>query len=83
MKQSRAMSLVESLANVFVGYGVAVLTQLLVFPLFGLHMTLAENLTIGASFTVASIARSYVLRRLFEMTCVRAAIAAEEVAKRP
>ena len=66
MKQSRAMSLVESLANVFVGYGVAVLTQLLVFPLFGLHTTLAENLTIGAIFTVVSIARSYVLRRLFE-----------------
>lgn len=83
MKQSRAMSLVESLANVFVGYGVAVLTQLLVFPLFGLRTTLAENLTIGAIFTVVSIARSYVLRRLFETTSVRAAIAAEEVAKRP
>jgi hypothetical protein len=33
MKQSRAMSLVEAIANVVVGYGVAVLTQLLVFPL--------------------------------------------------
>ena len=52
MKQSRGMSLVEAIANVVVGYGVAVLTQLLVFPLFGLHTTLAENLTIGAIFTV-------------------------------
>lgn len=66
MKQSRAMSLVESLTNVLVGYGVAVLTQLLVFPLFGLHTTLAENLVIGAIFTVVSIARSFALRRLFE-----------------
>jgi hypothetical protein len=66
MKQSRAMSLVESLANVAVGYGLAVITQLLVFPLFGVHPTLAENLTIGAIFTVVSIARSFTLRRLFE-----------------
>lgn len=39
-KQSRAMSLVESIANVAVGYGLAVGTQMLVFPLFGLHTTL-------------------------------------------
>ncbi len=66
MKQSRAMSLVESLANVAVGCGLAVITQMLVFPLFGLHTTMAENLTIGMIFTVVSIARSFALRRLFE-----------------
>ena len=66
MKQSRLMSLVESLANVIVGYGVAVVTQILIFPIFGLHTTLAQNLKMGAVFTVVSIARSYVLRRLFE-----------------
>lgn len=66
MAQSRVMSLAESLANVAVGYGLAVITQLLVFPHFGLHMTLAENLTIGAIFTVVSIGRSYCLRRMFE-----------------
>lgn len=65
-KQSRAMSLAESLANVAVGYGLAVGTQMLVFPLFGLHTTLEQNLTIGAIFTVVSIGRSYCLRRLFE-----------------
>ena len=37
MKQSRAMSLVESVANVIVGYGVAVVTQILIFPVFGLR----------------------------------------------
>ena len=39
MKQSRTMSLVESIANVAVGYGVAVVTQILIFPVFGLHPT--------------------------------------------
>lgn len=52
MKQSRLMSLVESLANVAVGYGVAVVTQVLIFPIFGLYATLAQNLMIGAMFTL-------------------------------
>jgi hypothetical protein len=71
MKQSRLMSLVESLANVLVGYGVAVLTQVLVFPLFGLAVTLSENLLIGLIFTAVSIVRSYALRRSFEALRVR------------
>ena len=63
--QTRLMSLVESVANIVVGYGVAVLTQLLVFPLFGLAVSLGENLMIGLIFTGVSLARSYALRRLF------------------
>ena len=66
MNQSRTMSLVESFANVAIGYGIAVITQILVFPLFGLATTLAENMAMGAIFTVVSIARSFTLRRLFE-----------------
>ena len=71
MKQSRLMSLVESLANVLVGYGVAVLTQVVVFPLFGLHVPLADNLLIGIVFTGVSLVRSYALRRSFEALRVR------------
>ena len=57
MKQSRLMSLVESIANVVVGYGVAVVTQILIFPVFGLQTTLAQNLKMGAVFTVLCRAR--------------------------
>ncbi len=71
MKQSRLMSLVESLANVLVGYGVAVATQILVFPLFGLAVTITENMLIGLIFTAVSIVRSYALRRGFEALRVR------------
>jgi hypothetical protein len=71
MKQSRLMSLVESLANVLVGYGVAVITQMMVFPLFGLAVTVTENLLIGLIFTAVSIVRSYALRRGFEALRVR------------
>jgi hypothetical protein len=72
MSQSRTMSLVESIANVLAGFGVAVATQIAIFPLFGLRTTLAENLAMGAIFTVVSIARSYCLRRVFERIRARA-----------
>ena len=64
MKQSRLMSLVESVANVIVGYGVAVVPQILIFPVSGLHTTLAQHLTMGATFPIVSLGRSYPLRRL-------------------
>ena len=71
MKQSRTMSLVESVANVVAGYGIAVASQILIFPAFGLHMTMAQNLKLAAAFTVISICRSFALRRLFEAIRLR------------
>ena len=65
------MSMVEAAANVVIGYGIAVATQALVFPMFGLHASLSDNLLIGAIFTVVSIVRSYSLRRTFEKIRVR------------
>ena len=41
------MSLVEAVTNVIVRYGVAVMAQVVVFPVIGLHATLANNLLIG------------------------------------
>ena len=66
MRQSRLMSLVEAVTNVVVGFGVAVGVQILLFPVFGLTVTLRQNLAIGLVFTGVSIARSYVLRRMLE-----------------
>jgi hypothetical protein len=60
------MSLIEAIANVAVGFALAVTAQIVVFPWFGLHASLGENLTIGALFTGMSLLRSYALRRLFE-----------------
>lgn len=63
--QSRMGSLTEAIVNVSIGFGVALATQMLVFPLFGLHVSLQDNLLIGSIFTAVSIARSYAVRRLF------------------
>src|SRR5215212_5372723 len=64
--QSRWASLVEASANVLIGYLLALLTQRLLYPSFGIVTTLADDNIIAAVFTLVSLARSYVLRRLFE-----------------
>lgn len=71
--QSRWMSLVESVTNIIVGYCLAVLTQAIVFPMFGLSVSVAENLGIGAVFTVVSLVRSFALRRAFNALMARTA----------
>jgi putative effector of murein hydrolase len=66
VSQSRRMSLIEAVTNVAVGYVLAVITQIVVFPWFGIQPSLGENLAIGSIFTGISLLRSYALRRLFE-----------------
>lgn len=66
MPQSRRMSLLEAVCNVVVGYALAMLTQMIVFPWFGFTASLQDNLAIGAAFVDVSLIRSYALRRVFE-----------------
>ncbi|HBG98590.1 MAG: hypothetical protein JKP98_13335 [Rhodobacteraceae bacterium] len=66
MTQSRRMSMIEAITNVALGYALAVITQIIVFPSFGLHPSPGENLALGGIFTAISLVRGYALRRLFE-----------------
>ena len=63
--QSRRGSLIEVFTNVVVGYALAVVTQIIVFPWFGLQPSLGDNLALGLVFTSISLIRGYALRRLF------------------
>ena len=71
LTQSRRASLVESAANIAVGYGVAVSAQAAIFPLFGIYVSVSDNMLIGAMFTVVSLIRSYCLRRIFNRLSTR------------
>lgn len=51
--------------NTSIGYGVALLSQIAIFPMFGIYVPLSSNLLIGAWFTAISLVRSYVIRRWF------------------
>ena len=66
MTQTRRMSLLESVTNVVVGYVLAIITQILVFPWFGIVTDLKQHLAIGLAFVAVSLARGFVLRRIFE-----------------
>lgn len=63
--QQKKHSVLESLTNVGAGYGVAIISQVIIFPWFGIQVPLRTNLWIGAWFTLISLVRSYVLRRIF------------------
>jgi hypothetical protein len=63
--QTRTTSLIESIANVVIGYGVALLSQIIIFPIYGIDINLKTNIVIGFWFTLISIIRSFTIRRLF------------------
>ena len=63
--QTKTQSAIESLVNIAIGYGIAVISQLIIFPYFDIQITVADNLLIGGWFTGVSLARSYGLRRFF------------------
>ena len=65
MKQSKIQSLVESVITVGSGLIVAVIIQLLIFPLYNIEITLFENIQLATIFTVSSIIRIYFIRRCF------------------
>ena len=65
MTQSRRGSFLESIANVLIGYLVAIAGQMVVFPLLGIVADTRQNLLCGLCFSFISILRSYCIRRLF------------------
>ena len=63
--QTRAQSLLETMLNTAIGYVINLTAQVLIFPLFGIHIPLHESAMIGVAFTGISIARGFFLRRFF------------------
>jgi len=63
--QSRKASLLEICLNVGTGYFLALATQALVFPWFGVEVNLWEGAGLAGIFTAISILRGYVFRRAF------------------
>ena len=58
-------SLIESFIDVGSGFILAILIQLLVFPLFDLYPTIFDSMGIALIFTVVSITRSWIWRLVF------------------
>ena len=64
-RQTRSMSLVESIANTGAGFLVSLLIQITLFSLMAIETTTTQNLTLSGVFTLASLVRGYLMRRVF------------------
>ena len=65
MKQSRASSFAESLVNLGLGLLVSWLLTFWALPAWGLEPSVGQAAEISILFALASLARSYGLRRAF------------------
>ncbi len=65
MNQTRRGSLIEACMNVAIGFWINFAANLLIFPLFGWNVTVADNFVLGGIYTAISVARSYIIRRWF------------------
>ena len=63
--QTKKHSAYESITNIFIGYTVNILANFMIFPIFGWHITLEQNLIIGVFYTVVSFFRSFLIRRVY------------------
>lgn len=72
MKQSKLMSMLETILSTAAGFGLSLFLQWLILPwLLGVSIPLHTNLAFAGIMTVASLARGFVLRRLFEALHIR------------
>lgn len=66
MKQSNVVSFIEANMNVLSGFFISLAVWvLIVAPLYDIEVVFRQNLEITGIFTVASVARAYVWRRVF------------------
>ncbi|QAA81394.1 hypothetical protein EI546_06470 [Aequorivita sp. H23M31] len=65
MSQSKKQSLLEAITNTAVGFGISLLSIFIILPVLGIESTASKNVVITLYFTVISIVRGYVLRRVF------------------
>jgi hypothetical protein len=66
-------SFVEALINVVIGFTINYVANLLIFPLFDMHISPGDNFLLGLIYTAISVGRSYVVRRWFNHLIVRTA----------
>lgn len=65
MTQSRTDSFMEAVCNVIIGFWIGVASNYAILPWFGYTPKFTDSLLIAALFTILSLIRSYVIRRLF------------------
>ena len=63
--QSKIESLIESIINTSLGFLVALITQILIYPLFDIEVSFGDQTLLALIFTSVSLVRGYIVRRYF------------------
>lgn len=63
--QSKKHSTIEAMANTIIGYIIAMCLYMIVLPFFGHEINWSQSFNITAIFAVVSMARAYLIRRIF------------------
>jgi hypothetical protein len=63
--QTKLQSFFESSANMAISFITGLISQLVIFPLFGMKVSLLDNIQISVYFMVISLVRGYLVRRYF------------------
>lgn len=64
-KQTKKQSIVESIVNTFVGTITSFISAIIIYWLMNIPITLYENIVLTIIFTIVSIGRNYIVRRIF------------------
>lgn len=71
--QSKKSSFIEICLSTAIGLIIALAAQMFIFPFYGIHISLWQNVEISFFMTVISVVRGYGVRRLFNWIHVRQA----------
>lgn len=63
--QKKSHSFLESLLKTVVSYIICTGSQFIIFPLYNIEITFADNFKVGAWFMLISIICGYTIRRIF------------------
>lgn len=63
--QTKKESLLEILISVTIGWLIGFISNMVILPLFGYPISVADSIYISILFTLISIIRGYIVRRYF------------------
>ncbi len=63
--QTKRQSLAEAIINIFIGYIINFIAQLVIYPIVGVQASYSQIGLIGLLFTGISLLRMYLIRRYF------------------
>ena len=65
LKQTKKQSVLETITNTAVGFAISLAATFFIFPVLNIESTGSKNVAVTIFFTVISLLRGYVIRRIF------------------